>query len=759
MSDIAEIRQLYSFDKQEWDPIRTEGDKDMRYVAGDPWEPQERRNREKVNRPVLNADELSQYVNQTVNEVRANKRAVKFSPVGNGANDKTAAFYADKMREIEYRSRAQIAYTTAFQNAVERSFGFVRVNSRYLHPRATAQDLFIDTVHNPNLITPDPTAQMPDLSDMKHCWVREQWAVSDYNGRWEKYKFTDKSLKEAAQLAPEWVSDGGVFIGELWRISCKERTLLITQGLDPQAEPMGVFKEEYDQSKHGIVLSERKVDDPKVTQILTNGIDTLDTVDWPGKYIPIVGCFGKMIYVSASGQDKRQILSMIRLARDPQMAYAAMLTSEIELISGIPKFPYFVRRGSLKPDQMTLLQKSVYEPVPVIQVEAMLDGMGGNPPEMPQRNPYSAEAVGQYELAKEAARRAIQAAMGQTPLPTAAQRRNEKSGVALKHLEELGQRGSFHFTDHYLDMITQVGVIIEDLIGHTYDTPRDVGIRKADDTSEVIRINDPENPDAVSTRGDHLVTVSTGPSFDSEREAASDFADTLIASPVVQMLGPEKGPKLIALAVKLKNVGVIGDEMAEIISPTPAEDGKPSPEQAQQMLEQAKGQMQQMGQALQQAQMDKLADTEKNKTDLEKAQISARVDLEKASMAAQNALDVQALRNAGAVQVAMVNLRGKGILSAQETDAELLALQESHAHEHGLEAAHAGHEAEMAQMAHEHGLEAGMQQTMGQADLQDQSHRQNLEAGEQQSASAADLAAQQHAQSLEAQAQPEAGNA
>jgi hypothetical protein len=53
--------------------------------------------------------------------------------------------------------------------------------------------------------------------------------------------------------------------------------------------------------------------------------------------------------------------------------------------------------------------------------------------------------------------------------------------------------------------------------------------------------------------------VSTGPAFDSQRQEASDFADTLaqLSPEVFSILGP--------LIVKLKNLGPIGDEIAELL--------------------------------------------------------------------------------------------------------------------------------------------------------------------------------------------------
>lgn len=729
MSEMKELRDLFAHDSSEWKPIQDEGTTDMRFVAGDPWEPPDRLAREQAKRPCLSSDELSQYINQVVNEVRSNKRAVKFSPIGNGANDQTAEFYADKMREIEYRSRAQIAYTTAFQNAVERSYGWVRVCSRYLHPRAVAQDLCIDTVVNPNLITPDASAQMPDSSDMRHCWVREGWATDDFNERWSDNKITRYS-GDAVKTAPDWISESRVFVGEYWKIKTKRRKLLIVNGSDADRDSKGVFEDDYDQSRDGAVLSSRDVDDPTVIQQVTNGLDILEETTWPGRYIPLVSCLGKVLYVRDTGVDKRKILSMVRLARDPQMLYAYLVTCEAELIGMTPKFPYFVYEGQLAPAELLNLAKSLNEPVAVIKVKPTIQGMPADagPLPFPQRQPYE-PPLAPIEVAKEAARRAIQAAMGQTPLPTAAQRRNEKSGVALKHIDELGQRGSFHFTDHYLDMITQVGIICEDLMGEVYDTPRDVGVRKADDTSAVIRINDPQVADSVSTEGDHLVTVSTGPSFDSEREAGSDFADTIISSPLMETLEPPKRMKLIAKAIKLKNLGAIGDEMADVIDP-PNEQGEMGPEQMQQLAAEnqaLKQQMQQAGMIIQTKQVEQQG----------KVQI--------ASMQEANKLTMSREKNETSITVAELGAKVDRMMLFLEERARLGADQ----HEASMAAADAGHEERMARIGHQQAMQAQQAGAATNFAMGERGHQQALEAGDvghqqqmQQAEQAASLAPQ-----------------
>ena len=64
---------------------------------------------------------------------------------------------------------------------------------------------------------------------------------------------------------------------------------------------------------------EKKADDGeteyKVTQRITNGVEILETTEWIGSRIPIIGVFGKELYVQEGGlggNSKRLFLSMIR---------------------------------------------------------------------------------------------------------------------------------------------------------------------------------------------------------------------------------------------------------------------------------------------------------------------------------------------------------------------------------------------------------------------------------------------------------------
>lgn len=120
---LALIRNRFDYVQDAWQDIRREGDQDMRYVSGNPWPEAEKIAREKAGRPCLVMDEISQYTNQLNNEIRQNKRAVKVVPRGYGANDSTADFRGNLIRQIEYKSNAQSAYTCGFENMCNRSYG------------------------------------------------------------------------------------------------------------------------------------------------------------------------------------------------------------------------------------------------------------------------------------------------------------------------------------------------------------------------------------------------------------------------------------------------------------------------------------------------------------------------------------------------------------------------------------------------------------------------------------------------------------
>lgn len=615
-SELATIRDEFDSDYEDWSQAREERAEDLKCLSGDPWKPEDRTAREDAGRPCLTTDELSQYVNQIINDLRSNPRSVQFAPTKPGTSEDLADFYSDKMREIEYRSNAQLAYIMAAENAIQGGYGFVRVTSEFEPDSVDRQEICIKPVMDPNTIVPNWNFERPDLSDMRRCFVLERRPIKDFLLDFPKAKKVDFGSYATDKALTRWVDEQTIQLAERWYIEQQPITLLLVQpppvqpppgamNLRPMTAPppISIRKEDWGKQPPGTtVIREREATEPLVRQCLVNGVEILKETTWPGPYIPIAGCMGRILYVDDKGKSARLLMSAIRLAREPFMAECFIATSELEVVGTITKNPYWAYEGQVDPNQQNEIAKSMHEPVAVLFAKAKIEGVADVLP-LPVRNPMALDLSG-YAALREEFRRSVQAAMATNFLPSAAQQRSEKSGAALEKINQTFMKGSAHFADHFGLMRRHVGVICEAAMDTFYDTARQVTIRKADDTTAHVWVNNPQQEDSIDLKDTHMaVTVSEGPSVDSTREAASDFADDLLANvQLMQLLGPAKAQQIAALAIKLKvkqtGIGAIGEQIGDIIAPPT--DGEITPEMAQQLQQE----VQQLKQQLQQAQQE-----------------------------------------------------------------------------------------------------------------------------------------------------------
>jgi hypothetical protein len=352
-----------------------------------------------------------------------------------------------------------------------------------------------------------------------------------------------------------------------------------------------------------------------------------------------------------------------------------------------------------------------------------------------------------YELAKDSASRSVQSAMGISPLPTAAQRQNEKSGVALEKIQTAEAIGSYHFTDNYKRYLHNKGWQINELIPIIYDTTRDVPITKDNGQHATMRLNDfrygPktlkngedntayevqfEGKDHMHTGdGDFDVTISDGPSYQSQREAQDEFASQLTSElPNLPQVGTPQA-KVFALTVRMRSdLGPFGKEIAEIFDP-------PDPSN---LSPQAQAQIQGLQSQLQQA-MAELAALHQDRARRElEAQTKIQIEQMKLEGGAaadaadhQNQQAIQQMQNDIKVLVALITAKNQN--SAQEMEMYKTFWTENHraAHDVGAQAVDHAHETNLAQInaqaAAQQTAQQGAQDAASQASSQ--AHEQNL---------------------------------
>lgn len=654
-----EIRESFEEDDAGWMKIRDARKADIKALTpASTWDDKDRREREENGRPCLSFDELGQYVNQLVNDARETKRAIEVNPSGDETSESDARFIGALIRQIEYRSNAQLAYTQMFDDAASGSYGFLRILPRYLQQkidepsaRSFDQELIIQPVHNPDLITPGYFTR-PDFSDCKRFWVHESMTHEEFKRAYPDAAISDFTGTQFSDAGPRWVDAKRVWVRELWELKTRPRTiaLLPAPGGDPMAIWVDTIPKDQRKARLATALKERDVEVPYVCQTITNGLETLKKDEsWPGRYIPIVGCVGKVLW----SEGERQILSLIRNALGAQQLYNYNRTSSAELLGMTPKVPWFWYEGTLDKANADALMLANRKPVGAIKVKANPDGWNPahGPMPFPSRIAYE-PPIQAFEMSAESIRRAIQSATGTGFLPTQAQRQNEKSGVALKEISTSAQKGAYHFVDNYEHAIRRVGEVLVDLIPSYYDTPRDVHVRGSDDKTIQVRINDPQQPApkeyggqpiGLDKKHEYDVTIATGPSYATEREKASDFADQLAG------VRPEIFSWIGAEIVRLKNLGPIGDKLAEILdvmAPPPVQQLKqgnqPLPPQAQQAIAQLQQAQQQIQQLQQIIQTDSVKEDKKTEREIAIKKLDGQIKLALAELQGKQKMEQKA---------------------------------------------------------------------------------------------------------------------
>lgn len=575
---LRQIREDFTYCREYWRENYEQARIDLKFVSGDPWEPDARKEREDNGRPVLCPDELDQYLNQTINNLRQNPRGIKVNPAGENAQDQDAEIRGSIIRSIEYKSNAQAAYENAFSGAIQCGFGYFRINTK-VTGKNKEQEPRIRIIENPLSVLPDPNAKEADFSDQKICFLFDVMRKSDFERKFPKAENKSFTAEDFTTVnAPGWFDGKNITVAEYWKVT--------------KGEP----------GEDGV----------KIVQYITNGLEILEENEWAGSWIPIIPVTGKKTYVPSGSEMKRMYYSMIRKARGPQMMLAYIASQEAEEYGMAPRAPFvgYVGQFETDKDAWDTLNKV---PRSYVQVDPVVDQSSNQILPKPDRPAFTPNASA-YEIGFERWRRSLQAAMGITPLPTAAQRQNEKSGVALERIQTAQAVGAYHFTDNFDRSLEYAGRQINELITLVMDTERQVSIRNQDETHGLLNVvpgagkpmGDEEMPEDMfdPQRGEFDVTISTGPSYQSQREEQSEFVDMLAQN--LANIPPPGSPqaKILALGIRMKPLGPFADEIAKILDPPPANGMPDLPPQVAMKVQQIQSDNQKLNAACQQLEQE-----------------------------------------------------------------------------------------------------------------------------------------------------------
>lgn len=618
---------------------------DLEFLVGDQWPAEIKRQRQLENRPCLTFNRLPTFLHQVTNDQRQNKPGIKAHPVDGGADVKKAEIIQGVIRHIEYASNADTAYDTAVNSAAAIGFGWWRLITDYVSPTSFDQEIKFQRIRDALKVYHDASSVEADGSDMKRCAIVSDVNRKDFKRDYPEIDATNTTMMGVLgqQVQQGWMNENFVRLVEYYYFEWKKRTLC------QLADGSIAFKDELEDG--AVILQERSTQIPQLMWCKATAGAIIERTKIMCRWIPMFPVWGNETDI----QGKIYRSGIIRAAKDPAQMYNFWMTSATEEVSLRPKTPFIGAEGQFEGHEKQWGQANSksfaflqYKPVD-------LNGMLAPPP---QRSPMADVPVGMLQMAMHASDN-IKAVTGLFDSSLGAQG-NATSGVQERAQQHQGNTANFHYTDNLNRSIRHCGRCIVDMIPHYYDAKRIIRMMKDDGSIEATEVNVPvqkvDADDAMVTEvlndltiGVYDITVSTGPSYSTMRQEASE-AMVAVAGDFPKLM--DVAGDLVIESMDWPGADKIAARLKKTMPPeltkddsTDGEEGAPPalPPEIEQHIQQAEQMIEQLQQELKDAKsgVDKaLIDAESrervaeqdNATKLRIAEINAGVLLDKEEM-------------------------------------------------------------------------------------------------------------------------------
>jgi len=671
--------------------MRREFAKRMRFRAGEQWEDYDKTARGK-DRPAITVNLLEQPVQQVINSNLRNRPGGKVSPADDEASNDVAEFWQGRIRHIEYASDSQVAYATCIGYVAAGGRGLVGLTIDYVSPDSFEQEPRIRSIEDPACWALDPSAKEPDGRDMRWAIGRQKFSVEEFKRRWPDAEVVTASFFAEDDTYRDWSEGTDVWVGEYWRLDYRKRKLQRysngTSGFADDKEftrslPPGVTA----LSGEG---NTREVEYPYVTQYLISGCEVLDQTDWPGTRIPLYEVIATEFYA----EGKRIIKSLISDSLPSQQTYNFSESLKLEAVALAPKPKWIVTSEQIAGHEQQWREANTSTSATLFY-NGMTDSRG-NPVPAPTWQVF-VPPVEEFAVVSNAAKEDVKATTGFFDPALGALDPARQSGKAILALQQQTGVGIIHYSENlgralkalYQDVIEIDRKLHANFIGKLRSI-------LPDGKHELMGVNDPNaQKPLLLGKGRYEVVISVGPSYQTQRQAAGDFIDTVASS------DPQGWALIRDIAAKLKEpeLGHFADEIA--VRWTPPQfaqqdpNAPPLPPQVQQQMALVPALTQRVNElnaVIQQKQVE------------EQGKFEREMATEKMKYATEE------LRASTQIQVAELNAKNDFLLTTTEARVKAMLADFEGAIKGSLQAHKQSHEAGLAAMEHVHAIHQGQQQ-------------------------------------------------
>lgn len=522
---LQDMRETYQYDLDFDEYNRRFAVEDKAFVAGEQWDPRVLQQRQGL--PCLTINTIPQFTAQLVGDWRENKNSVKVLPAENGDKD-IANIRADLIRSIETKSRATRAYDNAFESMIQCGDGAFRISVQYASDDVFDQDIAVEPVDDALSVVWDRLSIDPTGRDANHCFVDDKIPLKEFQKRWPGQTPSTLEEKYRRELyAAGWFDDHSAKVTQHWRMLERDRLL----GLFADGSVHVIDGEKYEEmtQKHGKLVKSRLSPCSYAQMHLVTGFKILaGPYEWCINRLPIIRMAGRTVVVD----DRRIRYGLVRFMKDSVRLRNFWRSVAAEQLGYAPKAQWMATESAVEGREESIRKAHMTrDPLLIFNDEAIF----GNNVQRVEPPQVQAAILNEASLNTQDMKDITGIHDASLGIQS-----NETSGRAIMARQREGDVASLTYYDNGNAAILEAGDVINQLIPQIYDGTRIIRIIGEDESTRLVKINDPMDPKSPDlSTGKYDVALSTGASYTTRRvEAAEAMMEAIQVYPqLMQVAG------------------------------------------------------------------------------------------------------------------------------------------------------------------------------------------------------------------------------
>lgn len=569
-----------------------------KFKYGEQWDPQIQNSRTLEMRPCITVNKTDAFCKQVENQQRQQRPRIKVDPTNGVATKKVADVIKGMVRHIEStKGGADISYDGGFAYAVGEGAGYWRVLADYVRPDAFEQELFLMPVEDPLSVYFDDNSVMPDGSDAEECLIAEDMAK-------DVFKATYPDADDGANFSADdsgnvdWVTKEKIRVAEYYyTLHERVKVVKLATGETGFEDKLRPEVQEAIKKNPKLVVDRRDGMRRQIKWIKCTAMDVLEERDEPGRYLTVIPCYGEKAVIDG----KRRRNGLVKNAVGPQQMGNFWKTAMTESVAMAPKAKWVMAAGQDDGFENEWARANQDAKSTLHYLPVDVNGQPAPPPQriQPEPPPQGAMAMAASADAD------LSAVLG--IVDPAMRIGGNVSGKALQAERIQSDVSTFNYFDNMTRSIAHTGRVLLDLLPIYYNEPgRVVRIIGDDGQSTTDTINQPDENDPQKIINDirvgqYDVVMDAGPGYNTKRQEAREAMTPLF----------ERDPELMKVAgdvyfrtMDYTGAETIADRLAAANPLSQIDTKSEIPPVIQMKLKQQEGQIKQMGQMIQQLEME-----------------------------------------------------------------------------------------------------------------------------------------------------------